>query len=215
MSSLETISTRENARVLAESPKILVTNPAFGVNVYKNTVSSETSYKYIDVLNTELDGTGAHSWLTPEPGRNANYFLTSEKLLPISDKENKVLRALHKSVFDVVKTCIDDYAKSWKISINHYDPLNFVKYTHPHNNFDLHIDDNPDSPRTVSAVMYLNDNYDGGELRFSRLDNFTIKPEIGDLAVFPSSYLYEHESKPVTRGTKYSVAIFTHYKERE
>lgn len=214
MTNLETILVRVPDRVLPDSPEISVLNIGFGVNLYRNTLSKEDCYQHIVTLNEELEGSGPHAWLTPEPGRNANYFLTNEELLPIENKENVVLRKLHDSVFKVVKQCIDDYASSWKISIAHYDPLNFVKYSYPHNSFDYHIDDNPDSPRTVSAVVYLNDNYDGGELNFSRLDGLTVKPKLGDILVFPSNYLYEHESKPVLRGTKYSVAVFTHYKER-
>lgn len=214
MSNIETLSNRKDPRTLSKMLGVSVINPAFGINIYKNSVSKDDCYEYIKVLSDKLSGNGEYTWLTPEPGRNADYFLTSDKLFPDDNPENKVFKDIHNSVFKVVKTCIDDYAESWKISINHYDPLNFVRYVHPHNNFDYHIDDNPDNPRTVSAVLYLNDNYDGGELNFSRIDNFTLKPEVGDLVVFPSSYLYEHQSKPVTRGTKYSVAIFTHYKKR-
>lgn len=214
MSSIETVSVRAHTRSLVEMPEVLVVNPAFGVNIYKNTISKKTCQDYITVLEQELAGPGPHSWLVPEPGRNANYFLTDEATLPLENKENIVLRNLHDSSLTAIKKCINDYANSWKISINHYDPLNFVKYSHPYNSFSYHIDDNPDAIRTVSAVVYLNDDYEGGELGFSRLDDLVIKPSIGDIVVFPSAYLYEHESKPVLQGTKYSIAVFTHLKDR-
>lgn len=214
MSSLETILVRAPNRSLPDAAETLVVNVGFGVNIYKNAISTEACHKHIATINSELDEFGRHSWLAPEPGRNASYFLTSEELLPAENKDYAVLRGLHNSVSTVVKQCIDDYAKSWNISISHYDPLNFVKYSHPYNNFDHHIDDNPDNPRTVSAVVYLNDDYVGGEFSFSRLDDLTIKPETGDIIVLPSNYLYEHESKPVTEGVKYAVAVFTHFKER-
>ena len=214
MSNLETVLVRLPNRVLSDAPEISVVNVGFGVNVYKHTLSKETCYQYITTLNEELDGSGLYSWEASEPERNAQYFSTTEEMFSAKSKDTAVLKELHDSIFDRVKQCINDYASSWKISISHYDPLSFIKYSHPYNNYDYHIDDNPDIPRTVSAVVYLNDNYDGGELSFSRLDGLTIKPGAGDIVVFPSAYLYEHEAKPVLRGTKYAVAVFTHYKKR-
>lgn len=214
MSNLETLLVRNPDRVLTDSPEVSVINIGFGVNLYRNAISKDTCYEHITTLNKELDGSGTHSWSTPEPGRNANYFLIDEEMLPLDNKDNLVLRGVYDPIFKVVKQCINDYANLWDISIDHYDPFNFVKYEYPHNNFDYHIDDSPDNVRIVSAVVYLNDNYDGGELNFSRLDGLTIKPKTGDILVFPSNYLYQHESKPVSRGTKYSVAVFTDYKKR-
>lgn len=215
MSSPETLLMRVPDRVLSESPKVSVINIGFGVNIYRDALSKETCQQHIDTLNRELDGLGPYSWLSPEPGRNAIYFLTTEDFPPAEDKNSLELRAMHDVVFTLIKQCIEDYAASWKIGINHYEPLSFAKYSYPHNSFDYHIDDSPDVPRTVSAVVYLNDDYIGGELNFSRLEGLNIKPRTGDIIVFPSNYLYEHESKPVLEGTKYAVATFTHYKQRE
>lgn len=215
MSSIETSLVRAPNRTLLGSNKMSVININFGVNIYRNALSTKDCRQHTTTLNSQLDGPGPHAWLQPEEGRNANYFLTSEKFLPTNNKNNLVLRALHDSVFNVIKQCVDDYAKSWKIGIYHYEPLSFAKYSYPYNSFGCHIDDNPDVPRTVSAVVYLNEEYSGGELSFSRLDGLSIKPKTGDIIVFPSNYLYEHESKPVLEGTKYAVATFTHFKQRE
>ena len=39
----------------------------------------------------------------------------------------------------------------------------------------------------ISALMYLNNNYEGGEIAFPEYD-FTLKPEPGDLVIFPSNH---------------------------
>ena len=215
MSSLETLLVRAPDRVLPESSEISVINVGFGVNIYRNALNKEICQQHIETLNSELDGSGPHSWLPPEPGRNAIYFLTTEDFPPAEDKSSLALRDMHDYVFKLIRKCIEDYAASWKIGINHYEPLSFAKYSYPHNSFDYHIDDSPDVPRTVSAVVYLNEDYIGGELNFSRLEGLNIKPKTGDIIVFPSNYLYEHESKPVLEGAKYAVATFTHLKQRE
>jgi Rps23 Pro-64 3,4-dihydroxylase Tpa1-like proline 4-hydroxylase len=70
--------------------------------------------------------------------------------------------------------------------------------------FNSHIDDGFGFTRTVSAVIFANDNYSGGELVFDRL-NVTIKPVFGDMLIFPSSYPFAHSVKPIVDGVKYSI----------
>lgn len=58
--------------------------------------------------------------------------------------------------------------------------------------------------RQLSALIYLNDDFEGGETRFVPPGPaLTVKPEAGKVALFPPHYTHPHESLPVTRGTKY------------
>ena len=50
-----------------------------------------------------------------------------------------------------------------------------------------------------ATLLYFNENYEGGELRFDKLD-VTIKPEEGMLITFPCAMQYEHEVLPVVSG---------------
>lgn len=58
--------------------------------------------------------------------------------------------------------------------------------------------------RDFSVLIYLNDDYEGGSLRFGYL-NFEYQPRRGDLLLFPSNHLFSHESTPITKGTKYAL----------
>lgn len=58
--------------------------------------------------------------------------------------------------------------------------------------------------RDVSVVLYLNDDFDGGQIQFIHLDK-TIQPKAGMLLLFPSGYQYEHRVFPVTKGVRYAV----------
>jgi hypothetical protein len=55
--------------------------------------------------------------------------------------------------------------------------------------------------RQLSSITYLNDNYEGGETEFDC--GKVIKPEMGKTLIFPSSWLFPHRGRKVTKGTKY------------
>jgi len=67
--------------------------------------------------------------------------------------------------------------------------------------------DHPTSFRTWSAIYYLNDNYEGGEIYFPRLD-WAYRPEANTLLVFPSNDNFLHGVTEVTKGERFTVAIW-------
>lgn len=69
--------------------------------------------------------------------------------------------------------------------------------------------------RTVSALYYLNQDFDGGEIVFPNHAR-SIKPTTGMFVAFPSDEHHTHLVKPVTRGQRYSLAVWmTKYKQHE
>jgi len=54
----------------------------------------------------------------------------------------------------------------------------------------------------VSALLFLNDNYEGGE--FVVADE-TYATKKGSSLIFPSNFMFPHEVKPITNGTRWSV----------
>ena len=57
-----------------------------------------------------------------------------------------------------------------------------------------------------SSILYLNDNYEGGEIFFPRLGRI-IKPEKGDWIIFESDQMEsEHGVKKIIEGTRYTLA---------
>jgi predicted 2-oxoglutarate/Fe(II)-dependent dioxygenase YbiX len=63
----------------------------------------------------------------------------------------------------------------------------------------------------ISGVMYLNDNYEGGEINFPN-QGVSIKPKAGSVIIFPSTDPYLHHPQKIDYGTKYMVPLFW-YKE--
>jgi predicted 2-oxoglutarate/Fe(II)-dependent dioxygenase YbiX len=59
----------------------------------------------------------------------------------------------------------------------------------------------------VSGVFYINDDYEGGEIEFSR-QKIKIKPSAGSIVMFPSYQPYFHRPLPVVNGVKYMIPFF-------
>lgn len=73
--------------------------------------------------------------------------------------------------------------------------------------YDWHIDILPTKQvdRILSLVLYLNDDYEGGELQFPFL-KYT--PKKGYAILFPSNWMFPHTSLPIKTGTKYSLVTW-------
>lgn len=54
----------------------------------------------------------------------------------------------------------------------------------------------------VTALLYLNDNYEGGVFKVA---GKTIYPEKGSAVIFPSNFMYPHQAGVVTKGTRWSI----------
>jgi predicted 2-oxoglutarate/Fe(II)-dependent dioxygenase YbiX len=72
-----------------------------------------------------------------------------------------------------------------------------------------HIDSTPDQQEkaAMTAILYLNDDYEGGEL-FFREQKIKLKPKAGTVVIFPSYIPFYHQSFTITKGVKYIVAVF-------
>ncbi len=66
--------------------------------------------------------------------------------------------------------------------------------------------------RDVSLLLYLNQEFAGGELNFRQF-NYTYRPRTGDLLCFPSGGHYAHEALPVKSGTRYVVVSWAAYRD--
>lgn len=61
--------------------------------------------------------------------------------------------------------------------------------------------------RDFSALFYLNDGFEGGELAFETAGTI-VKPRAGLFVAFPSDERFVHEVLPVTAGRRYSMALW-------
>jgi hypothetical protein len=83
-----------------------------------------------------------------------------------------------------------------------------------------HADGSSDAPEfpiiNLGALIYLNNEYEGGEIKFNDYD-IEFKPNVGDLVIFPNHYIHEvlivKKKDPVTR--RHTMPVFYSFRTKE
>jgi len=115
-------------------------------------------------------------------------FLTIGQLPKLEEKINKTGMDINKSVID------------W---------FQIVKWPCPNLGKDVHYDTASDKT-TLSSIIYLNDNYDGGHTFFK--DGTSFAPVTGRAIFFDGNY-YEHGVSSSTKNDRYTVATWLKHNE--
>ena len=110
--------------------------------------------------------------------------------------------------------CINDYIESTNCGDLHLPDYFTIRKYNTSADMGPHADsDDPTdtSHPYISGVLYLNDNYEGGEIEFIN-QSIKIKPEPGSMVIFPAYQPYVHHPKPTISGNKYMVPFFWYKK---
>lgn len=138
-----------------------------------------------------------------DPIRTSNQF----HLSTLSHKTHKQLAAWDKYIFETSAHALKQYSERHIFGLTADEGYTVLRYREGQA-YGMHSDDGGTKrPRQISMLLYLNDGFEGGELHFP-WQNYTVKPEPGLLVLFPSSFIYRHESKPVKSGIKYAISTF-------
>ena len=114
-----------------------------------------------------------------------------------------ILSRFVEKFYDSIATSIDAYFKTYNAQIERYENPQLLRYG-KNQKFHNHIDDHPFFTRRVSLTFYVNDDYEGGDIEFTRF-GLRIKAKANQLLVFPSNYIYSHQVHPVESGLRYVV----------
>lgn len=99
------------------------------------------------------------------------------------------------------------FAEESGIYFSHMEPISLLEYLAGDGFYKPHFDFGPDTPRTISALLYLNDVEEGGETYFDQFD-VAVTPREGRLVLFPSTFPYSHEARYPTSGNKYVLVTW-------
>ena len=77
--------------------------------------------------------------------------------------------------------------------------------------YEIHTDHFEKGQRTLSIILNLNEEYEGGDFVFYNQNNTEmkrVKCKTGTCIMFPSSFQYPHRIEPITKGTRYSIVAW-------
>ena len=133
---------------------------------------------------------------------------------PLSNLGNS-LSSVH--WFNLLMFYFDKYLRKFKIDQKILDygyknifDIEILKYENT-GFYTWHVDHFATIPRTMSCILLLNNDYEGGNLCFRNPDGtgeWEVEVKPNRMIIWPSNFLYPHTVKPVTKGTRYSVVAW-------
>jgi hypothetical protein len=166
----------------------------------------------IELLESLPDETSITKW-TDWKAYKSEYSFGAQKTIKYSVFDESLPHymsclSIYNRINDSINKVSSDYASMHdNLDIGFLTPLSISKYF-VGKSMGPHVDSHDDDPfKTISVVLYLNDDYEGGEINFPE-QGIQVKPKAGSIVVFPSKKPYFHESKPIISGTKYMTPGF-------
>lgn len=195
-----------NTRLPTLNPNVIICNILSPL--YCNNIVNEMKMRVAE--SSGVHGNNCH--IVDEYHRSSEFVVMNEQY---SADIERIL-TLH-----ITEMCAKQInAKQIKLS----EPLQFLCYkANKRGHFRMHTDNayidangkfiytSPN--RVLTAVVYLNEEFDGGEIEFGSIvddngNNLVFKPTTGSIAVFPSDLRFPHEAKVVTKGDRYCIVAW-------
>jgi len=117
----------------------------------------------------------------------------------IQNRESSTLDIIQYYAKKVYQFVLDNYGGEFEPFIDektHIAKFNVGKGMHDH--YDS------SRPKDIATLIYLNDDYEGGEIYFPKY-GLSYKPKPGDLLCFPDNPNFVHGVRPITKGTRFTL----------
>jgi hypothetical protein len=169
--------------------------------VIREAIPKEVCANIIDEYKVEDEGWGS----TSVYAKNLEGVRVCDALSISSEQNlnNSTRVDIDAYIFEVVGRGMKEYMNlSSAIYLSSDEGYQILRYRE-NQYYKEHIDDFNNN-RVVTCSIVLNDSYEGGEFSFfDGTVDYALKT--GDMLLFPSNFLYPHQIKPVTKGTRYSL----------
>jgi hypothetical protein len=192
-----------------------------GIVYYKNTIENPNSFiKEIEDLDqycspyknlSKWEDWYASTDQTNQYGYSKNGIFS---FMSANDEIDFKILKIVSSVNHIIKFSITNYCTKYGLQQPWLPDYFSIKKYMPGADMGPHVDSSDPTDvyhPVLSGVIYLNDDYEGGEIEFPN-QNINIKPESGSLIIFPSVDPYVHHPKKIISGNKYMIPLFW-YKE--
>ena len=169
--------------------------------------------------------------------KNVLYPMVIKKLIPLIDKKSKDKLQIRTGIYEDIRN-VNGYhlsfntptdlfywnyikkeierlyvlykAKFPRMTSEKINQIDLLKYK-PGGKYEIHTDHFTSSPRHLSIIINLNDDYEGGDLVFidqKEKEIKRLKLGRGSVIFFPSNFMYPHKIAPIKKGTRYSIVAW-------
>lgn len=138
-----------------------------------------------------------------------NEKVVSADQSPRQSKEIEIARCKKgdAAINQVIRKTLSIYCQEYsEVDVQSDEGYSLLEYG-PGGYYTEHVDRGVGNNRILSGLVYMNDDYEGGEINFSR-QQYSIKPKAGSVVLFPSLHTHIHACLPVTSGTKYAIVTW-------
>jgi len=184
--------------------------------VYEDFIDIETCQKMIKALDSQADN-GKISWMP------ISFYESYSSVLP-QDNDQEVLDAeLSPTIFSDIEKAMPEAIAS----VHDLDPKTISKIGYHTQKWEpgayarIHSDNTDAEGKSgaftrsrYAGFLYLNDNFQGGLLRFPGQD-LEIQPKVGMLAVFDGGFNNMHEVSLIESGVRYTIGSFWDDREED
>jgi hypothetical protein len=139
--------------------------------------------------------------LLPEDPLLEKYGLPKDHLAKLAARLQAVVEDAHERLVKPVSS----HAQKWQVGA-------FASFHS--DNTDMEGNPSAWEKSKLVCLLYINDDYEGGELDFRDYD-ITINPLVGELVTFPGGIENVHQVKVVESGTRHTIGAFWDYAESE
>ena len=162
------------------------------------------SYFDEDLFDSKITGPS----FSGEVNKNIRNCKTSH-ILQKQDSFGKII-CLNYIQAIMMKACLDYRIRHPYAEVKEINQLDLLKYeTNSYKaGYSYHIDyaSGVHKPRQLSISICLNNEFKGGDFRFSINGDEAVYPQNeGDCLIFPSNFMFPHQVDKVTQGTRYAL----------
>lgn len=176
---------------------------------YEDFITEKECKSIVELLNTQANS----KKLTWTP---ISFYESYSSNLPQDNDPDLEQFGLSKTYFsDLEKRIINAVASVHQLKTNSIFKIGYHTqkwepgaYANPHSdNTDIDGSPSPFERSRYAAFLYLNDDFDGGVLRFTK-QNIEVKPKTGLLMAFAGGFDNIHEVTLITKGIRYTLGSF-------
>ena len=183
--------------------------PPYGIFIVENYLDAETTRS---LANFARQGLGERLMVIDREASTVDNIVKVEDQRRVSERID--LGERRAEVNEIVGTAFRNLARKFLAEeLDWYESPELMRYR-PGGLYIKHADSqnmNPESrvwnkviDRDLSLLIYLNDDYEGGSLRFDKL-NYRLRPRAGMAVMFPSDNRYVHAAEEVTAGERFVI----------